>query len=537
MAMPVSVPGEKTRLGMAAAMIRPTFAIVLGVLAWFIVIGVATAGFAAQVTRHDFEILGEEVLGFAAAFAVAGTIAGFVASATSGHRRWTIAFGAISPALLAASPAIFRWWIFRVTAPNVAWGERVWASAVGSMEAGSMVGLIAGLVISGLVVVAAVVERRTTSWQFGLIVAVAVAVLGLVGLPMMMPYVFEWLKWYAGPNYRYMYDRLISGAAIGAGTGAPMGAVVVGMIARWFAAAGQGRGRQAVQAAQQTRAIVALSVESPVARLTMWKSVLVAALILSQAAVLLAAGVATLWWSEELMGWLIYMVGEERVLGADNVIHLENGGKLLTNPVAMMRWTIPFWVLGMVQITAAITLVGLWASCRRFRPGRAAALLAVALGLVVSGCSGPLPETTTLKQADRLVLYEGLPHPMYEHEALEAEKKSKPTLTLHEFPFYSETLELKAGDGERLKTLLGDPASFEPHSGEKKCGGFHPDYAVEWETRGQTYQALICLGCWEINVYGPKGGAIYDIRNDARDRLKPLLEPYRKNRPPFKPTL
>jgi hypothetical protein len=266
----------------------------------------------------------------------------------------------------------------------------------------------------------------------------------------------------------------------------------------------------------------------------MLRSILIAAFILSQGAILLAAGVATLWWSEELMGWLIYMVGEERALGADNVIHLENGGKLLTNPGAMIRWTIPFWVLGMVQIAAAITLVGLWSSRRRFRSGRAAALLAVALCLVVSGCSGPLPETTTLKQADRLVLFEGLPHQMYEPKALEAEKKAKPTVTLHQFPFYQDPLELKADDDQRLRSLLGDRASFEPYSGEKRCGGFHPDYAVEWSAGGQTYQALVCLGCWEIKIYGPKGETIYDIRNDARNQLKPLFDSLHNNRPPFK---
>jgi hypothetical protein len=256
MAMPVSVPGEKTRLAIAAAMIRPALAIVLGVLAWFIVIGVSIAGFAAQVTRHDYEIPGEEVVAFAAAFAVAGTIAGFVASATAGHRHWTIAFGAISAVLLAASPAILCWWIFCTTAPNVRWGESMWESALGTMVTGLQVGIISGLVISGLVLVAAVVERHLARWQFGLIVAVAVALLGSVGLPMMMPYVFELMVIYAGPNYRYLYDRAISNAAIGSGTGALMGAVVVGMIARWFAAAGQGRGRHPVQAAEQTRAIV-----------------------------------------------------------------------------------------------------------------------------------------------------------------------------------------------------------------------------------------------------------------------------------------
>jgi hypothetical protein len=125
---------------------------------------------------------------------------------------------------------------------------------------------------------------------------------------------------------------------------------------------------------------------------------------------------------------------------------------------------------------------------------------------------------------------------MYESQALEAEKKTKTTVTLHGFPFYRETLELKAGDDQKLKDLLGNPGSFTAYVGEKKCGGFHPDYAVEWAVGGQIYQSLICFGCGEVQVYGPKGDAIYDTRDDERKQLKALLEPYRKNRPPFKQT-
>jgi hypothetical protein len=96
--------------------------------------------------------------------------------------------------------------------------------------------------------------------------------------------------------------------------------------------------------------------------LTMAKSILLAVAVLAQAAVLLVAGIATLWWSFDLQEWLIWMVGEEYALGAENVIHLEGGGKLLTNPSAMIRWTVPFWFLGFVQITGAVTLVWLWRS-------------------------------------------------------------------------------------------------------------------------------------------------------------------------------
>lgn len=76
-----------------------------------------------------------------------------------------------------------------------------------------------------------------------------------------------------------------------------------------------------------------------------------------QAAILIIVGCATLWWSEPLMHWLIWLVGEERALGVDNVIHTESGGTLLTNSAAMMQWAIPFWVLGCVQISAGLTLL------------------------------------------------------------------------------------------------------------------------------------------------------------------------------------
>ena len=76
-----------------------------------------------------------------------------------------------------------------------------------------------------------------------------------------------------------------------------------------------------------------------------------------QAVILIAAGCATLWWQDSLMLWIIWIVGEERALGAENVVHLEGGGKLLTNPGAMILWSIPFWILGCVQISGGLTLL------------------------------------------------------------------------------------------------------------------------------------------------------------------------------------
>jgi hypothetical protein len=61
-----------------------------------------------------------------------------------------------------------------------------------------------------------------------------------------------------------------------------------------------------------------------------------------------------------MMKCLIWVVGEEFALGARSVIRLENGATLITNPVAQMKWTMPFWAIGVLQVSSAFTLVWLW---------------------------------------------------------------------------------------------------------------------------------------------------------------------------------
>jgi hypothetical protein len=75
---------------------------------------------------------------------------------------------------------------------------------------------------------------------------------------------------------------------------------------------------------------------------------------------LLATGILVWFEAEDLMLALIHKVGEERALGKENVIRLEGGGTLLTNPVAMIRWTMPFWGLGAVLIVGGLLLMFPW---------------------------------------------------------------------------------------------------------------------------------------------------------------------------------
>jgi hypothetical protein len=86
-----------------------------------------------------------------------------------------------------------------------------------------------------------------------------------------------------------------------------------------------------------------------------------------------------------------------------------------------------------------------------------------------------------IRDADELVLYEGLPHQGNERELFNREKQRTDTLTLQDYPFYNEPLNVSDDEKKALRALLGDEQSFTQWRGEKKCGGFHPDYLAEWQ--------------------------------------------------------
>ena len=140
------------------------------------------------------------------------------------------------------------------------------------------------------------------------------------------------------------------------------------------------------------------------------------------------------------------------------------------------------------------------------------------------------PLVATITRADKVILHEGLPHPA-EGKTFEDEKKTKKTVGIAGWLFYAEPLTPKGEDVKKLTELLKAETTFTAFSGVKKCGGFHPDYAVEWTVGKDHYNALICFGCHEAKVYGPEKAAYVDIRKEGYDALTKLLKPYRKNRP------
>ena len=181
-------------------------------------------------------MVSKEVVGFASAFAVAGTISGIAAVGASGRGRWAVGFGAAVAALLAASCLLLRWRVYSLTSPKLLWGEWVWETITQGLKFGGILGLAAGLMVSLAIPTAVALERRISRWQFGLLVAILINLLGAWILPPVVAALPGLLALRVGGNYRVHYDALVRGAGVGAGMGALCGAVVVGLVARGLGA-------------------------------------------------------------------------------------------------------------------------------------------------------------------------------------------------------------------------------------------------------------------------------------------------------------
>ncbi len=136
-----------------------------------------------------------------------------------------------------------------------------------------------------------------------------------------------------------------------------------------------------------------------------------------------------------------------------------------------------------------------------------------------------------IKGCDRIALFEGLPHPHWENELLDSERRSKKTTEIAGSFFYEEALPLNQADAHRLKELYCNQTSFTPLVGMKACGGFHPDYCIEWSDVRERYLVQICFGCHEMKTFF-NGKELYcDIGQQAYDEFEKILTKYRKNRP------
>jgi len=124
-------------------------------------------------------------------------------------------------------------------------------------------------------------------------------------------------------------------------------------------------------------------------------------------------------------------------------------------------------------------------------------------------------------------LFEGLPHPHLERALLEQERRTKQVREIGGFPFYVEPLWPLHDHEVLLRTTFSKAETLPPFSGEKMCGGFHPDFAVEWLGCDVPRHSLLCFGCCEVMSIAPGFALRTDLAQSEFFRLYEALRIYR----------
>ncbi len=131
--------------------------------------------------------------------------------------------------------------------------------------------------------------------------------------------------------------------------------------------------------------------------------------------------------------------------------------------------------------------------------------------------------------AGEVLLYEGLPSEFWEPELRQKALKELETAQLFGYAVYDEAQALNPADADELTRLLTARESFARYSSQKACGGFQPEFGVQWQAGDAATVALISLECGEVKLYGPRGELYCDLVPDVVLKLKPLLNPLRRS--------
>jgi hypothetical protein len=137
-----------------------------------------------------------------------------------------------------------------------------------------------------------------------------------------------------------------------------------------------------------------------------------------------------------------------------------------------------------------------------------------------------------IAQADKAALFEGTPHPLDEKKHYDEEMRTAKFKKFFGIPFYPDPTPLSAEvNGKILKVLLKDK-TLVPYTGDKKCGGFHADWCLEWRGDDGVARCMLCFSCYEARVFGPKSSLQCDIDPSAIPELRAILTPFREHAPP-----
>ena len=141
-----------------------------------------------------------------------------------------------------------------------------------------------------------------------------------------------------------------------------------------------------------------------------------------------------------------------------------------------------------------------------------------------------------IRDADRLVVYEGLPHQTAEPESF-LQERAKEVFTTGGYYFYQKPLAVSDADLVSLDHALRIHPVQVPWRGVHFClPEFHPDYAVEWRLKDvRVGIILLCFGCGEAHLIADNISLEADLPKAGYDLLLSILRKYRSQRPKFNP--
>ncbi|MEO7676825.1 MAG: hypothetical protein ABIV39_08705 [Verrucomicrobiota bacterium] len=91
----------------------------------------------------------------------------------------------------------------------------------------------------------------------------------------------------------------------------------------------------------------------------------------------------------------------------------------------------------------------------------------------------------------------GLPHNYFNEKKFVHELWNSSNISIHGYRFYKTPLESNKEFESVLYSLMTDQKSFTPYLGPKLCGGYHADFAVQFDD----FWYLVCLGCHEVLLF------------------------------------
>ena len=137
----------------------------------------------------------------------------------------------------------------------------------------------------------------------------------------------------------------------------------------------------------------------------------------------------------------------------------------------------------------------------------------------------------SLVEVEAVYVYEGLPHQSFEGDLMIKENKRDDVEVRGGYPFYNPRVEAPPEVKKVLVELLSDSGSFRSFTGSKKCGGFHPDYAVSWNSDGIENLMLVCFGCGEVKIFAGEKSYRHDLNSRVKEELRKQLAGFASKRP------